>query len=331
MADTHATEDLQNMPDWFRRLSLRHLQLLLSLSELGSVSDTARAASTSQPALSKWLKELEDAVGAPLFERHARGLTPTHHGKVLLAHARRVVNEMARAQYQLAALPAGTPQHVIIGTTPPTAASLMPLAITDFLKRYPKARIELWESSMVVLLEKLEQSAVDIVVGTLDNYEPSENVRSEVLYAESTRIIARAGHPLTRLRRPIAWDDLYRYDWIVWPTGAPIRNKLDLALTHAGRGPLPYRVESASLTANFALIESSDLLGAVSGRLAEHFARRGGIVSLPFRLNSDSSVGVCWRQEALHEGPARDFLESLRKAAKRGRPAAHSVKLPIGE
>jgi hypothetical protein len=74
-----------------------------------------------------------------------------------------------------------------------------------------------------------------------------------------------------------------------------------------------------------------DMLGAVSGRLAEYFARREGIVSLPFRLNADSSVGVCWREEALHEGPFRDFLESLRKGAKRRRPAGHSVKPPVGE
>ena len=45
--------------DWTRRLRLQHLQLLVSLMETGNLSGTARAAHTTQPGLSKWLKELE--------------------------------------------------------------------------------------------------------------------------------------------------------------------------------------------------------------------------------------------------------------------------------
>ena len=54
--------------NWTRRLRLRHLQLLVSLAETGSLSDTAKLAHTTQPGLSKWLKELEEDAGAELFE-----------------------------------------------------------------------------------------------------------------------------------------------------------------------------------------------------------------------------------------------------------------------
>ncbi|RAD65106.1 LysR family transcriptional regulator, partial [Burkholderia multivorans] len=70
--------------DWTYRLRLRHLQVLLSLASTGNLSQSAAALATTQPALSKWLKELEEDVGLPLFERHARGLRPTPYGDALI-------------------------------------------------------------------------------------------------------------------------------------------------------------------------------------------------------------------------------------------------------
>ena len=94
--------------DWTRRLRLQHLQLLVSLMETGNLSGTARAAHTTQPGLSKWLKELEEDVGAPLFERHARGLRPTPYGMTLFNHAQRVLTEMERARQNLEAMRSGS-------------------------------------------------------------------------------------------------------------------------------------------------------------------------------------------------------------------------------
>ncbi len=99
--------------DWTRRLRLQHLQLLVSLMETGNLSGTARAAHTTQPGLSKWLKELEEDVGAPLFERHARGLRPTPYGMTLFNHAQRVLTEMERARQNLEAMRSGSGSRVL--------------------------------------------------------------------------------------------------------------------------------------------------------------------------------------------------------------------------
>ena len=73
--------------DWTHRLRLRNLKMLLSLAQTRNISHSAAMLNTTQPGLSKWLKDLEDDIGLPLFERHARGLRPTPHGDVLIAHA----------------------------------------------------------------------------------------------------------------------------------------------------------------------------------------------------------------------------------------------------
>ena len=102
---------------WTRRLRLQHLKWLVSLAETGSISEAARACFSTQPALSKWLKDLEESIGAPLFERHARGLNPTAHGLTLLAHARRVLSEMERARHNLDTLQGTSTLRVAIGTS----------------------------------------------------------------------------------------------------------------------------------------------------------------------------------------------------------------------
>lgn len=300
--------------DWTRRLRLRHLDLLISLAETGSLSDTARTTHTTQPGLSKWLKELEEDVGAPLFERHARGLRLTPQGRLLLEHARRIRSEMQRAQYNLEALREGSTLGVAVGTSPASASSLVPDAIGRFLERHPKARVAFVESTMNLLLERLERGQLDVVVGRLDNYEPRPTLCSEMLYDEPLTIVARPGHPLA-LREQVEWEDIYLYDWIVWPQHTPIRSKLDNVLSLSGRKPLPYRIESSSQMGNLWLLQHSDMLSIGSERVAAHFAALGLLVALPLKLGATGSLGMCWRDEPhLAEG-TRDLLDCLRRAA----------------
>lgn len=300
--------------DWTKRLRLKHLHLLINLAETGSLSDTARQSHTTQPGLSKWLKELEDDIGSPLFERHARGLKPTLMGQSLISHARRIITEMSRAQHHLEALQEGSSRTIAVGTSPASAPSFVPAAIMKFLGKHPRARVEIQESTMNSLLEKLELGKLDVVVGRLDNYQPRPTLRSEMLYNEPLRIIARPGHPLAQ-RKNLSWDDLYQYDWIVWPHGTPIRSKLDISLTMAGRKPPSYRIESSSQVGNLWLLQYSDMLSIGSERVAQHFTGRGLVVPLDIRIDSSEGyVGMCWRDEADPDSSTLDLLACLRQS-----------------
>jgi len=304
---------------WTTRLRLRHLQLLISLAETGSVSDAARVANTTQPGLSKWLKDLEEDAGATLFERHARGLRPTAQGELLINHVRRILSEMERAQNNMDALKEGNAPSITVGTSPASAPSLVPDAIAHFLAMHPRAHVSLQESTMNVLLERLELGHLDLVVGRLDSYQPRPTLNSQMLFREPTQVIARPGHPLT-LKSHLNWNDLLAFDWILWPEGTPIRQRLDSALSNAGLKPLPSRVESSSLMANLWLLQTSDMLSVASGRVAEHFTHRGLVKALDFEMDAEGSIGVCWRDEPYIDNAVLDFRECLLKASGPRRP-----------
>ncbi|MBG7075541.1 LysR family transcriptional regulator [Pseudomonas aeruginosa] len=300
--------------DWTRRLRLQHLQLLVSLMETGNLSGTARAAHTTQPGLSKWLKELEEEVGAPLFERHARGLRPTPYGMTLFNHAQRVLTEMERARQNLEAMRSGSGSRVLLGTSPASAPSLVPRALRAFLGRYPGAQVELLEGTMNGLLERLEKRQLDVVVGRLDNYAPRASLRCEVLYSEAIVVMARPGHPLAQAAA-LDWEDVRRYDWIVWPPGSPIRSKLDMALTQGGRQPPAYRLESSSMLANIELLRGSDMLSIGSARVVEHLAGLGLVARLALEIPGEGAVGMCWRDEPHRDRASEDLLACLREGA----------------
>ena len=106
--------------DWTHRLRLRNVRMLLSLAQTRNISHSAAMLNTTQPGLSKWLKDLEQDIGLPLFERHARGLIPTQYGEVLIEHARRLDAQLDRASGDMAALrerfapdPASLPEVVV--------------------------------------------------------------------------------------------------------------------------------------------------------------------------------------------------------------------------
>lgn len=282
---------------WIRQLKLKQLNLLILLAETENLSETARKANMTQPALSRWLKQLEDDTDLQLFVRHAKGLTPTDAGNVLIAHARRILIEASRTQQDLDNISKGQQRTLIIGMSPAAAPSFVPKAIMRFLEENQNVYIEIKEDTMDSLIEHLKQGELDLIVGRLDSYTPQERIQSELLYRDPICIVANRNHPLSK-QTHISWDDLAQYEWIVWPTGVPIRSRLDNAVTSTGKPPPIYRIKSTSQMANLYILEHSDMLSVASKSVAEHFQKRGVLTKLDFDLGVvDGAVGMIWHEQ----------------------------------
>jgi DNA-binding transcriptional LysR family regulator len=225
--------------DWTYRLRLRHLQVLLSLASTGNLSQSAAALATTQPALSKWLKELEEDVRLPMFERHARGLRPTPYGEALIEHARRIDAHLDVARDDMEALREGGSGLVSIGTSGVAAADTVPLAVSQLLKRMPRAEVRLTESTMNQLMPQLARGELDIVVGRSSPEHDDPQLKIERLYVEPIDFVTRPDHPLAG-KTSLDWDDVLAYSWIMWPPGTPVRNEIEAALSAAGRMPPPH-------------------------------------------------------------------------------------------
>ncbi|MFT0531782.1 LysR substrate-binding domain-containing protein [Castellaniella hirudinis] len=302
--------------NWTNRIRLRNLRFLLNLAQTHNLSHSAAQLHTTQPALSKWLKELEQDIGLTLFARHARGLTPTVHGRVLIGHARRIEAQLERAAADMQILSEGGAGHVVIGASGGAATEVGPLAVLEMAARMPELRIDLIEGTMDLLMEKLAQGDLDIALGrTVDASDHLPAFCTEILYSETVDLVTRRGHPLLQ-QAEIRWDDICTYQWIVWPAGAPTRKALEDALQAAGRSlPCNY-IESNSVIANVTLLNNSNVIGTASHRSAKILSRMDMLRILPLALHGSGSVSMYWRKNELLPDSVAQALDCIRVAAK---------------
>lgn len=304
--------------DWTQRLRLRQLQMLLSLAQTGNMSQSAQQLHTAQPALSKWLKELEDDLGMALFERHARGLRPTPQGEALIAHARRIEAHLDSARDDMQALRDGGSGLVVVGTSGASASDVVPMAVLRLLEWLPRAQVRLAESTMNVLMQQLAHGELDVVVGRSAPELHDGHIHAEMLYMEPIHLVARPQHPLL-LQRPegaaLDWPDLMAWRWLVWPRGTPIRNTLESALAAAGHALPPGSVESNSVTLNLTLLGHSDMIGLASHRAALRFSQMGALRVLPVRMSGFGSVSMYWRENTTDRTAVASMLRALREAS----------------
>jgi DNA-binding transcriptional LysR family regulator len=300
--------------DWTYRLRLRHLQVLLSLASTGNLSQSAAALNTTQPALSKWLKELEEDVGLPLFERHARGLRPTSYGEALIEHARRIEAHLDVARDDMQAMREGGSGLVSIGTSGVSAADTVPLAVSRLLERMPHAQVRIVESTMNQLMPQLARGELDIVVGRSGHQYDDPQLQTVTLYTEPINFVAGPQHPLAG-RAALGWDDVLAYSWIVWPQGTPVRTALEAALATEGRALPVHCVESNSSILNLTLLNNTELVGVASHRAALRFEQLNALRILPIQLAGFGSVSLYWHAENVNRVAVAMALESLRAFA----------------
>ncbi|WP_322998260.1 LysR substrate-binding domain-containing protein [Castellaniella sp.] len=305
--------------DWTDRVRLRHLRFLLSLAQTRNLSHSAAALHTTQPALSKWLKDLEHDIGLTLFDRHARGLVPTIHGQVLIGYARRVEATLDRAAAEMKILSEGGAGHIALGASGVAATEAGPLSVLEMTARMPGLRIDLMEGSMDLLLGLLAQGDLDIVLGrTVDVPGNLPAFNTEVLYTEPVDLVVQCRHPLL-LQPRVDWADVLRYQWIVWPKGSPIRKALEDALAVAGYQLPANYIESNSVIANVTLLNNSDIIGVASHRSAQMLSGMDMLRILPLTLQGSGSVSLYWRKNELLPKSVEQALECIRWVIEAGK------------
>jgi DNA-binding transcriptional LysR family regulator len=304
---------------WFirARLKTRQLMLLIAIDEEGNIHRAAEALNMSQPAASKLLKDLEDMMGVPLFERLPRGMRATWYGETMIRHARMALSNLTEAGAEIEALKAGYFGSVSVGAITGPAMTLLPTAMAQVTEEHPRLRVSLLVESSDVLLERLSQNKLDILVARLFERHDKTHLHYESLAEEEVSAIVRPQHPMLKQKKKLNLRDLAAAGWIVPPAGSVLRHRFELMFQEAGIEPPNRLIESAAVVFLAKMLQQSDYLAVVPTDVARYYAEHGMVTILPIELSCTmDAFGIITRTDWLLSPAAKIMLRALKSAAK---------------
>lgn len=153
--------------------TLKQLRYFEALTRHGHFGRAAEASAISQPALSVQIKELEAAVGIPLFERSARQIRLTPFGETFAHRVRGILRAVDDLSDLSRAAQKGMTGRLRLGIIPTIAPYLLPGIIRDLGAAYRGLEIDVRETLTQKLIEELADGRLDAAIVALPVSEPT--------------------------------------------------------------------------------------------------------------------------------------------------------------
>lgn len=297
------------------RIKFRHLQTFVEVARQKSVIKAAGLLNISQPAVTKTIRELEEALGVAVFERDGRGIRITRYGEVFLRHAGAALTALRQGLDSVSQERSGEAPPIRIGALPTVSTRIMPRAMELFLREETWSRIKIVTGENAVLLEQLRVGDLDLVVGRLASPDNMAGFSFEHLYSEQVVFAVRAGHPLLSDRQS-PFSDLSRYTILMPTRGSIIRPFVESFLIANGAGGLPNQIETVSDSFGRAFVRSSDAIWIISAGVVAGDVDDGLLALLPIDTSETKGpVGLTMRTDAVPTLPLSILMQTIREAA----------------
>ena len=201
------------------------LRTLRKIAEHGSFSRAADELGYTQSAISQQIAALEHEVQLTLLNRGVRPVALTDAGRVLVAHAEPVLEQIATAEAQLDALRGLRAGRLRVAAFGSAFATFLPTGIAEFRDRHPDVQLDVVEAEPDVSLPMLRTGEVDLAVvyGFTDApHEADGRLRTTHLLVDEHRALLPARHRLVA-RKTLSVADLADENWIVPYADGPAR------------------------------------------------------------------------------------------------------------
>ncbi len=172
------------------------------------------------------------------------------------------------------------------------------------------------EGDLTRLLPRLRVGELDLIVGRLEPGYASPDLQTEALYEESMAIVAHPDHPLCAMNRP-TWNDLAKVPWVVPPSWASSRIKLNQMFYKHKLHPPSDIVETASYLATLSFMRARPAIAFLARAVALQCEQDGLLRLLPVKVPIElPSVGVISVAGAIRTPSTEHFLRCLRQSAR---------------
>ena len=263
-------------------MELRHLRYFVAVAEAGSLTLAAqRELHTSQPWLSRQIRDLEHAVGVQLLTRRARGIELTPAGRTFLAHARSVLSQMEAATAAVGRFAHPAKPCFTLGFLTGHELTWMPEALRILRDELPNIDVMISSQYSPHLADALAQGKIDAAFLRREKGVPGLAFR--LLVKEPLVVILPSNHRLAALKA-ISLGDLAAETFVIVSDTAPVlRAVIDNYLKRSGSNIKPAH-EADHLSMGISLIASTGGVGLLPA-YAQNFLP-ASVTSRPLKGNA---------------------------------------------
>ncbi len=291
---------------------------------LGTANRAAAALHVSQPAVTQILQQFEARSGLKLFDRLKGKLTPTPEAYALMEEVERVYDGLDAVQRKIVALQSHEDTVLRIGSLHAMAASVMPWALAEFQRSYPRTRCLLMVDSSKVLREALFQGSVDFAF--LGDEADTSGLVSSLFYQVPAVCVMPAAHPLARKPR-LHPPDLRDVPLVGLSASDPAQRRLQAALEQAGIQPR-FVIETPYSATQCALVLAGAGLAVTNPLVAREYVALG-LRCVPLEAAVFFRALLAFKPRQAQSRAVQEFVALCRSCLAHGLPEGSLLEEPL--
>lgn len=301
-------------------VSLRQLQYIVAIADLGGFRRAAEACRVAQPSLSAQVAQAEQALGVQLFERNRRGVRVSAAGVALIEQARRVLllaRDLGELARQMADPFAGT---LRVGVIPTVCPYLLPEVTPALAHAFPALTLVWSEERTGRLVRQVQDGAIDGAILALEAEDVHELEHAELGY-DAFVLAAAPDHPLVQSEQPASSALLEGEKVLLLEDGHCLRDQALGLCARVGAEEVGFRATSLSTLVQMVSASSGVTLLPSLALPVEN--RRGQLRVRPFAAPGPGrTLVLAWRRGSALRAPLTTIAGTIRLALTRATPLA---------
>ena len=296
-------------------MKLQQLRYVVKVAECGSITEASRRLFVSQPSITASIRDLENEMGVPIFERTNKGVIVSEEGETFLGYARQVLDQadLLEGKYK------GTSEQVPHFSVSCQHYSFAVNAFVDVIREFDAARYDftLREEQTHEIIEDVAhmKSELGILYLSEHNREVIERMLAanelvfEGLFCATPHVFVCADHPLAD-HASVTLEDLEDYPFLSYEQGSYNSFYYSEELTSTFERRKNIRVRDRATLFNLAM----GLNGyTVCSGVISHELNGPGIISIPLDVDEYMEIGIITRKNTTLTRYGQAYIEAIRQ------------------
>ena len=302
----------------------RILECVEAIARFGSVRRAADNLNVASSALNRRLLDLERELGTALFNRHARGMTPTAAGELFVGHARSTLDDLNRARTEIARLGALAESTINIVALQAVIGDLLPDVIAEFHSNNPHTLFSVIVAGNEAATEAIASGQADVAI--LFNPEEHPAMRVVAKFEQQMCAVVTPSHPLANCQS-VRVTDCVPYP-IAFADSALVGRLLITEILERSPAKLTPTLVSNSfeMMRNFVYRTNGVCFQIRAG--VQHLVQRGSLKAIPLAETDarSRSLVIAVSSQASLDPVLQLFVESLRDSMLQTTTSGHISK-----